>query len=136
MAVTIDVNYEGGLSCVAVHGPSGDRLPTDAPTDNRGRGRHFSPTDLVGAALGTCTLTVMGIAAEDRGIDMTGARARVVKDMGATPRRHIARLAVTIALPARLTPDERALLERAAHGCPVHASLGSLTAVDLVFDYV
>ena len=34
---------------------------TDAPKDNMGKGESFSPTDLVGVAMGTCILTTMGI---------------------------------------------------------------------------
>jgi putative redox protein len=135
MAVTVDITYDGELHCTATHGPSGNRLLTDAPADNRGKGEHFSPTDLVGTAMGTCMLTIMGIAARDKSIDMTGASARVVKEMGTQPRRHIARLTVTIALPARLDTRARRILEAAARDCPVQASLGPLTAVDLVFVY-
>jgi putative redox protein len=135
MVVRVDVVYEGDLHCLATHGPSGDRLPTDAPVDNRGRGAHFSPTDLVGTAMGTCMLTIMGIAARDKGFDMDGARAEVLKEMSAVPRRHISKLTVRITLPARLGPRERAVLEAAAHGCPVHASLGPDTHVDLGFVY-
>jgi putative redox protein len=135
VTVRVEVVYEGDLHCTATHGPSGDRLPTDAPVDNRGKGEHFSPTDLVGTAMGTCMLTIMGIAARDRGIDMTGARAEVLKEMGAVPRRHIAKLTVRIHLPAALSDRDRAVLEAAARGCPVHASLGPLTEVDLSFVY-
>lgn len=136
MAVTVDVVYEGDLECLLTHGPSGDRMRTDAPIDNRGRGAHFSPTDLVGAAMGTCMLTVMGIVARDRGWDMKGATAKVVKEMGAEPRRHIARLSVDITLPATLDEKARTTLERTALTCPVHASLGPLTQVPLTFHYV
>jgi putative redox protein len=135
MAVTLDVVYEGDLECTLTHGPSGDRMKTDAPADNRGRGAHFSPTDLVGAAMGSCMLTVMGIAARDRGWDMKGATARVAKEMGMQPRRHIARLTVDIALPAALDQNARQVLERIALTCPVHASLGSLTEVVVNFKY-
>lgn len=136
MAVRVEIVYEGDLHCTATHGPSGDVIPTDAPVDNRGLGRHFSPTDLVGAAMGTCMLTIMGIAARDKEIEIRGARAEVVKEMSEVPRRHIAKLTVRITLPARLTPRERALMEAAARGCPVHASLGPDTEVDLGFVYV
>jgi putative redox protein len=135
MPVTIDVVYDGNLECTLTHGPSGDRMTTDAPTDNRGRGIHFSPTDLVGAGMASCMLTVMGIVARDRGWDMTGATARVVKDMGAEPRRHISHLTVDITLPASLDEKARAVLEGTARACPVHASLGTLTKVDLTFHY-
>ncbi len=136
MAVTLDVVYEGDLECTLTHGPSGDRMKTDAPADNRGRGMHFSPTDLVGAAMGSCMLTVMGIVARDRGWDMLGATAKVVKEMGSEPRRHIAKLMVTIVLPAALDDKARVILERTARTCPVEASLGVLTEVDVTFQYV
>jgi putative redox protein len=134
--VTVDVLYEGDLECTLTHGPSGDVMKTDAPLDNRGRGLHFSPTDLVGAGMGSCMLTVMGIVARDRGWDMKGATARVVKEMGAEPRRHIAKLDVDITLPAALDEKARQVLERTAYTCPVHASLGELTKVNLTFHYV
>lgn len=135
MAVKVDVFYEGDLHCGAIHGPSGDRIETDAPVDNRGKGAHFSPTDLLGTAMGTCMLTIMGIAAYDRGIDMSGARAEVFKEMSAVPRRHISKLTVRITLSARLDLRQRGVLEAAAKGCPVHASLGPHTEVDLSFLY-
>ena len=136
MAVTLDVVYDGDLECTLTHGPSGDRMRTDAPVDNRGKGAHFSPTDLVGAAMGSCTLTVMGIVARDRGWDMTGATAKVIKEMGAEPRRHIAKLTVAITLPAALDEKARTILERTAATCPVQASMGPLTQIDLSFQYV
>lgn len=131
--VEIRVLYEGALRCRAVHGPSGAELGTDAPVDNRGKGASFSPTDLVGTAMGTCMLTIMGIAAEEHGWDMTGASARVVKHMVADPRRRIGKLAVVLALPSGLPAEARPVLERAAHGCPVHASLRPEVEVELRF---
>jgi len=135
MSVTVDVVYDGNLECTLTHGPSGDVMRTDAPVDNRGRGTLFSPTDLVGAAMGSCMLTVMGIVARDRGWDMTGATAHVVKDMGAEPRRHIAKLTVDITLPAALDAKARSTLEATARTCPVHASLGPMTHTTLTFHY-
>lgn len=135
MSVKVSVEYEGDLHCGLVHGPSGQRLRTDAPEDNRGRGEFFSPTDLVGASIGSCMLTIMGIAALDRGIDMTGARAEISKEMSAVPRRHISKLTVRITLPAALDERQRKILEAGARGCPVCASLGPDTEVDLGFVY-
>ena len=89
--VTVEILYEGELHCRATHGPSQDVIPTDAPLDNQGRGEAFSPTDLVGTAMGTCILTIMGIAARERGLDMEGATASVVKHMVADPVRRIGR---------------------------------------------
>ena len=52
--VEVRMTYDGDLHCTATHGPSRATLATDAPVDNMGKGESFSPTDLVGTALGTC----------------------------------------------------------------------------------
>lgn len=121
--VAIQVKYEGELHCKAVHGPSGAELNTDAPTDNQGRGESFSPTDLLATALGTCMLTVMGIAARTLQLDMTGSTATVEKHMAAAPMRRVARLVVKIHVPQPMSVENREKLERAACACPVHQSL-------------
>jgi putative redox protein len=121
--VCIDIKYEGDLHCEAVHGPSGTALTTDAPRDNQGRGESFSPTDLVATALGSCMLTVMGIAARTLGVDITGASASVEKHMATSGVRRIARLVVAIHMPPGISAENREKLERAAHTCPVHQSL-------------
>ena len=116
--VNIKVEYQGELHCKATHGPSGVELATDAPKDNRGRGESFSPTDLVATALGSCMLTIMGIAARTQNIDISGATAAVEKEMTATPPRRIERLAVRIHVPHSLSrPTRRSSNSR--HTCPV-----------------
>ncbi|MBN1418880.1 MAG: OsmC family protein [Planctomycetes bacterium] len=135
MAVRMEIAYEGDLRCAVVHGPSGDTIRTDAPTDNRGRGERFSPTDLVGAALGSCILTIMGIIAQDRGVDIAGARAVVVKEMTTVPRRRIAKLILEVRLPAWIDRETQAALEDSASTCPVRASLSPQTEVEIRFAY-
>jgi putative redox protein len=115
--------YEGELRCRSVHEGSGRELLTDAPLDNRGRGESFSPTDLVGTALSSCILTILGIVAERHGIALTGSEARVEKTMSREGERRIALLEVWISLPADLSEEQRQLLIRAGEGCPVKRSL-------------
>jgi len=135
MAVRIEIAYEGDLQCSAVHGPSGDKLITDAPVDNQGKGSHFSPTDLLATGAGTCMLTVMGIAAKRRNLDLGGARVSVDKHMSTGLRRYVERLVIEVRLPASLRPGDRKFLENSARACPVLASLGPDTIVDLRFSY-
>jgi putative redox protein len=123
--------YEGTLRCLAVHGPSGSTLHTDAPADNQGRGEAFSPTDLVATALATCILTIMGITAERHGIAMEGCEARVEKSMCTSGVRRIADLSVWITLPPDLEESQRELLRRAGEGCPVKRSLEGSVAMTL-----
>jgi putative redox protein len=121
--VTTTVTYHGDLHCRAEHGPSGATFETDAPRDNQGKGENFSPTDLVGAALGSCILTVMGIAARGLGVDISGATARVEKEMAAAPTRRIARLVAEVRVPHEVEAGHRERLEAAARNCPVHKSI-------------
>ncbi len=133
--VKITGEYHGDLHCTAVHGPSGRTMETDAPVDNQGRGETFSPTDLMAAALGTCILTTIGIAARRLGLDFKGARFEVEKEMSTDIPRRIVRLATHVWLPAprRADPDDE--LERAARTCPVHKSLHSAIAVPIVLHW-
>jgi uncharacterized OsmC-like protein len=134
MAVEMGGEYLGDLRVRSMHGPSASRLETEAPADNGGLGRSFSPTDLVGAALGACMLTTMGIVARRDGIPLEGATFRVEKHMSASPRR-IARLPIALRMPASLGPDERRRLEAAAMACPVKRSLHPDVEVVVTFEY-
>ena len=102
--VQIEGRSTGNLRCEVVHGPSGSAIATDAPADNAGRGERFSPTDLVGAALGSCVLTTIAIFAARRGFGVEPMRFRVEKHMVSDPTRRIGRLPLTVWLPASLTP--------------------------------
>ena len=129
--VEINVTYEGGLHCKALHKPSGSILHTDAPVDNHGKGETFSPTDLAAAALATCYLTTMGIAAEDRGINMKGASCRIEKHMSEDKPRRIVRLVAEITFPAGIAFDKRGMLEAVALHCPVSKSISQDIDIDL-----
>lgn len=121
--VKTKITYEGGLRTTTHHGPSGAEFQTDAPVDNNGKGESFSPTDLVGVALGSCILTVMGIVADRMDVDLTGATADVEKSMVADPIRRIGKLDVRLTLPGGISEKHRKKLERSARTCPVHKSL-------------
>ena len=123
LMVQIEIEYLGGLRCTAIHGPSKTQLITDAPVDNHGKGESFSPTDLVATAMGTCMLTIMGIYAENNGIDLAGTKISVTKEMTTVPVRRIARLNTEIRLALPQSHPKREALERAALSCPVHQSL-------------
>ncbi|MBL6755561.1 MAG: OsmC family protein [Planctomycetes bacterium] len=130
---TIKSSYRGELRTEASHLQSGTTLVTDAPVDNQGKGESFSPTDLVATGLASCMLTIMGIVAERHGWDLTRATASATKVMAADPVRRIARIEVTIKIPGAFDAQARAALEKAALGCPVHATLGSSVEMPVEF---
>lgn len=120
---TITTVYKGGLRTEATHVQSGNIIITDAPVDNQGRGEAFSPTDLLAGALGSCMLTIMGIAANNHGFDIDGTKIEVLKVMGANPRK-VAEVHVTFNMPSNNYDDHtRKIIEKAAHTCPVALSL-------------
>lgn len=126
--------YEGDKHCEIKHGPSSNIIHTDAPKDNNGRGEAFSPTDLVGAALGSCIITTMAIYAEKNGLNIKGSRFEVVKKMNLSPRR-INELSVHIVLPSTLSAENRATLEEIAYNCPVTKSLHPDVKIPMHFEY-
>ncbi|MCF7731673.1 MAG: OsmC family protein [Akkermansiaceae bacterium] len=121
--VEITIDYEGELHCNALHHPSGNRLVTDAPVDNNGRGEAFSPTDLVATALGTCMVTIIGIVARRKEIDVAGMSVTVRKFMSDDLPRRISRLEVDLVMPLAGEHPARKALETAARGCPVNHSI-------------
>ena len=133
------VHYQGELHCSVKHGPSGRTLETDAPTDNMGKGESFSPTDLVGTALGTCALTTMGLLATRKGWNIAGIDLRLEKHMTRELPRKVERLVLELAVPAEvsaaLDDDARRQLEHAARNCPVALSLHPAIDMQMQFGW-
>ncbi|MEO1857254.1 MAG: OsmC family protein [Rubritalea sp.] len=132
--VEITTSYEGGLRCKSIHGPSGVTLETDAPIDNNGKGETFSPTDLVATALGSCMLTIMGIVADRRDIQLDGLNIQVGKIMSEDMPRRIAKLPVRIDMPLSADSPLKDLFINAALTCPVHQSLSG--DIEIPIDWV
>jgi len=102
--ITSQIVYLGELRTEAVHALSGNKLITDAPPDNQGKGEFFSPTDLLATSLGSCMLTIMGISARTHGFSID--------------------VIVELLFPHNgYSAKERKLLELAAKECPVANSL-------------
>lgn len=120
---TIRTTYLGELRTRAIHVKSGETIITDAPVDNHGRGEAFSPTDLMSASLGSCMLTLMGIAARTHNINIDGTEIKITKIMASDPRR-VAEIVIEFSLPRNdYTEKEKTILERVARTCPVALSL-------------
>ena len=134
--MTATIAYQGNLRCEAVHAQSGSPIETDAPTDNRGQGARFSPTDLVCTALATCLLTTMAIKATDMGVELKGSTANVKKHMASDPRR-ISQIDLHVSLQSAEPLDDKTktILERVGEACPVMRSLHPELVVNLVYQW-
>ncbi len=130
--------YKGDLRTEMTHLNSRSLVETDAPLDNQGKGERFSPTDLVATALGSCMLTIMGIAARTHEFNIDGTHIDIEKDMVADPQRRIGRIGVHFHMPAGIeyTEKQKTILEKAALTCPVYLSLAENVVKDVTFHWV
>lgn len=121
--MTASIIYKGDLRCECTHLQSGTVIETDAPTDNRGKGERFSPTDTVCVALATCIITTMGIRASDMNIDLSQTRLEVTKHMLSEPRR-IGKIEVVLNIPnIGLDDNTKMIMQKIGDNCPVVKSL-------------
>ena len=132
---TSKIIYKNNLRTEAQHIASGQKIITDAPLDNNGKGEAFSPTDLVATALASCMITIMAIAAEKNGINISETSASVKKVMGTNPRT-ISDIVIEITMSKDLALKDRKRLEKAALACPVHKSLHPDMNKEITFSYI
>ncbi|MBT9485286.1 OsmC family protein [Sediminibacterium sp.] len=136
--MTSQIIYTSDLRTTATHLQSGSAIETDAPTDNKGKGERFSPTDLVATALASCMITTMGIKAQSMdNIVLDGTTADVTKVMYSDPRR-IGKIVVHIQFPEslkHLSDKEKTILENTARTCPVERTLHPDVELDLQFNW-
>jgi len=134
--MTASIVYKGHLRCECTHVQSGTVIETDAPTDNRGKGERFSPTDTLCVALATCVVTTMALKAGDMNIDLSGTGIAVTKHMLSDPRR-IGKIDVILSFPGslQLEDKDRTILERVGDNCPVAKSLHPDLQVNIEYNW-
>lgn len=123
--MTSKIQYIGNLRTECEHVASGNKLYTDAPIDNKGKGEFFSPTDMVATALGSCALTIMGIFCQEHAIAFNNAIVEVTKVMASNPRR-IETVILEMDLSGNNWDDKIAKkVIQAGKNCPVAKTLGN-----------
>ena len=128
-------HYKGSLRTEDTHLRSGNRIITDAPPDNNGKGESFSPTDLVCAALSSCMMTIMGMIAERENIPLAGLKSDIVKIMIANPRK-IAEIQITFSHSnLEATDVQKQKLKNGALTCPVALSLSESIKQSIQFNW-
>ncbi len=134
--MTASIIYKGDLRCECTHLQSGTIIETDAPTDNRGKGERFSPTDTLCVALATCVVTTMGIRAIDMNINLTNTKIDVTKHMLSEPRR-IGKIEMVLHIPnTGLSDNDKKILELIGNNCPVMKSLHSDLQVETTYNWL
>ena len=134
--MTASIVYRGHLRCECTHLQSGTVIETDAPTDNRGKGERFSPTDTLCVALATCVVTTMALKANDMEIELAGTGIAVTKHMLSDPRR-IGKIDVILTIPGsvNISEKDRLILQRTGDNCPVAKSLHTALQVNIEYHW-
>lgn len=123
--------YLGHLRVECEHLQSGEKITTDAPLENGGLGKAFSPTDLCAAALASCIVTAMAAYAENHGIDLSGLEMDIEKIIA---DERIGQIDIVLNMPDRVYTDkEKMILQRVAHTCGVHNSLSEKVIQNIIF---
>jgi uncharacterized OsmC-like protein len=131
---TIKNEYLGNLRTEGVHIPSGNKIITDAPIDNMGKGEAFSPTDLMSFSLSACMMTIMGQVAQRENISMEGLTTDITKIMATEPRR-VSEIHVSFNWPSiDMSDKQKKMLINAAKTCPVAFSIHPDIKLEVTFN--
>lgn len=129
---SMEVTYLGSLQTKGTHLKSGKTIETDAPMDNNGKGSAFSPTDLLCASLASCMITLMGITAESKQIELGNIQSRITKTMASNPRR-VSDIKIELIVENKNYDNkEKAILENVAKTCPVAKSIHPDIKLDFI----
>jgi putative redox protein len=130
--ITSKIEYLGGLRTEATHIASGNKIITDAPVDNFGKGEAFSPTDLLATSYASCMLTIIGIYCQNHGLSFEKGNAEVTKIMSSEPPRRVQKIVLTVDLRGNSWDEtEQKKVVAAGKACPVAKTLGDNVEVEL-----
>lgn len=102
-------------------------LTVDEPTSAGGDDSGPTPTDLLAAALGSCTSITLLMYAKRKGWELGQIEVKV--DHQSASAGNPASFEVQISIPADLEPDQLERLKVIAAKCPVHRALAGESVV-------
>ena len=135
--MTSTVVYKGDLRTELTHLQSGSIIENDAPSDNKGKGERFSPTDLLATSLGSCMITTIAIRAADMLLNFDDTKIEITKVMSTDAPRRIVEIKAHLFFTENFTATEeqKAQLIKIARSCPVEKSLHPDIKLDIVFNW-
>jgi putative redox protein len=104
-------------------------LVADEPTDKGGNDAGPSPTDLLAAALASCTAITMEMYADRKEWELPDLRVTVTQEVHAETK--VRSFDVCIHLPGGLSEEQTQRLRQIAGKCPVHKALAGESTVSI-----
>ncbi len=126
------ITLQSSERCKIIHELAGSEIETDLPPEYGGQGRSFSSTDLVSAALGTCTISSIGKILEREGYDPRLLKIEVTKELSQSPKM-IKAIKLKVIHPKSFNEELITKLRRATNSCPVKRSLNENVEVDIEY---
>ena len=102
-------------------------------TAHDNKGQHITPGDMLVAALGACTLTMIGAVAQQFHQKMDGIKLSAKSEF-LPNAQGLKRVLLYITLPPGTPEDMRKRCIQAAKYCPVHKSLNPAVEVVIIDD--
>lgn len=135
--MTSTIVYVGDLRTELTHLQSGTVIENDAPTDNKGKGERFSPTDMLATSLGSCMITTMAIRAADMQLNFTNTKIEITKIMSQDAPRRVVEIKAHLIFASTFvaTQEQKEQLIRIARSCPVEKSLHPDIKLDINFNW-
>ncbi len=121
--------------CKITHELADAEIITDMPPEYGGKGRSFSSTDLVSAAVGSCVLTTIDSIIERDGHDPKLIKISIEKTLSENPKM-IKAINLDIHHPDKFSAVLLKKLEKAMATCPVKRSLNEQVEVKTAFTTV
>jgi uncharacterized OsmC-like protein len=118
----ITAQHGEAMRFTVTHSSTGSSVTTDPPAGHGGDGTTFAPTDLVDAALVTCTGTTIVAKANALGLNMNGMKMSAFHTMADAPRR-IATIEMAADMPGNADERQKKSLLASTRACTVGNSL-------------
>ncbi len=118
--MSLTVSFKGGTKFDIVS--RRHRVVTDQPIEDGGTDEGMSPVELFVGSLAGCVGYFVARHCARHGIPSDGLTIEADWSMAEQPHR-VGSVAMTLRLPAALTPAQEERLLKVAHGCTVHQSL-------------
>jgi uncharacterized OsmC-like protein len=134
----VTLEYEGGMLANAEF-PNGDIMTINASSCGGGTsgcgggGGGPSPKDVFAASYGSCVIMVMDIAAKKAGFDISGAKI-IVSPVWSKKEPVLDEVNSRIILDGDYSDEQKEMMKKASHYCPIHNSLRAEVKTSLTFE--
>lgn len=131
----VKVEYQGLVRTVIHHCASGSQANTDVPMQEGASPSAFTPVELLCGAVGSCMISLIGVAGQTHGFPTEGISVEVDQTIAEDPLR-VGSITCTVDLRiAKLNEKQKKIVERTARTCPVVNSLREDIEVKVDFIY-